>query len=351
MGDMSKLLNQSLRRFILYAGLILACCIPVYYYAISRLWQYELDEHKIVLTPEAGREDRFLIIGAVTLISVLFFILLIIGLVLVNKRLSKRMWEPFYTSLEKIKSFDLNRHNNVVFEKTDITEFDELNGGLRKLIDTNLAVYNQQKEFADNASHELQTPLAVVQSKLELLSQSQTLNDEQYHLIEEALAALSRAGRVNKNLLLLTKIENSQFADRQLIEIGSSLIEMVEQLRPFFEDKQIDCELEVRDSLTIEGNKSLVEILLSNLITNAIRYSNAGSKISIILERSELRIENPGTVTLRTGQLFKRFASASASTAGTGLGLAIVKQICMRYKWKVVYLFSDSKHIFSIDFS
>lgn len=348
---MSKLLNQSLRKFILYAGLVLACCIPVYYFAISRLWQSELGEHNIVLTPEAGREDKFLLIVAVTLLSVLFFILLIIGLVLVNKRLSKRMWKPFYTSLEKIKSFDLDRDSKIVFEKTDIMEFDELNGSLRKLIDTNLAVYNQQKEFADNASHELQTPLAVVQSKLELLSQSQTLSEEQYHLIEDALAALSRAGRINKNLLLLTKIENSQFADKQLIDIGSSLEEMIEQLRPFFENKQINCELDVQGDLTVEGNKSLVEILLSNLITNAIRYTDAGNKISIVVEPGGLRVENPGAASLRTGQLFKRFASASVSTAGTGLGLAIVKQICVRYNWKIAYQFNENRHIFRIDFS
>src|SRR5690349_15813406 len=153
MGHMSKLLNRSLKKFMIYAAVVLACSIPVYYVAISRLWQYELDEHNIMLTPEAGREDSFLIIGAVTLLTVLFFILLLGGFILLNRSISKQLWQPFYSSLTRIRNFDLNKQRAIAFEPTSIAEFAELNQSLDRLIAGNIAAYTQQKEFADNASH------------------------------------------------------------------------------------------------------------------------------------------------------------------------------------------------------
>jgi hypothetical protein len=118
MGSMSKLLNRSLNKFIVYAALVLVCSIPIYYFIISRLWQYELDEHNIVLTHEAGREDSYLIIATVTALTILFFACMMVGFILLNRRISKRLWEPFYKSLEQIKKFDLNSQDKVIFEAT-----------------------------------------------------------------------------------------------------------------------------------------------------------------------------------------------------------------------------------------
>ncbi len=143
--------------------------------------------------------------------------LLLGGFVWLNRKISHRLWQPFYKSLEKIKSFDLNTNTKVEFGQTDIIEFAELNDKPDKLITGSVATYHQQKEFADNASHELQTPLAIVQSKLEMLEQSSSLTGDQYKIIEETLQALTRVNRINKNLLLLNNgIENSQFMEREL---------------------------------------------------------------------------------------------------------------------------------------
>ena len=347
---MSKLLNYSLNKIILCAGIVLVCSIPIYYFAISHLWQYELDEHKVMVTPEAGREDDFLIIGAVTLLSVLFFIMLLAALIFLNRRLSKRMWQPFYESLELIKSFDLGEPGNPTFQKTGITEFDELNISLQKLLSANLTVYNQQKEFADNASHELQTPLAIVQSKLDLLSQNKQLNDDQFQLIEEAHAALSRASRINKNLLLLTKIENSQFSERETIDLSVILEELLIQFAPFLEEKELNIRKDIKTPIKIEGNKILIEILFGNLLTNVIRHSISPGEVSVSLSPERFLIANPGNESLQVDQLFRRFATTSSATPGTGLGLALVKQISMRYQWKVYYQFQENGHIFQIRF-
>ncbi|SDF67128.1 sensor histidine kinase [Chitinophaga filiformis] len=348
---MSKLLNLSLKRFMIYAGLVLVCSIPVYYFILSKLWRYELDEHHIELTPAAGREDRYLIIMIVTTLTMLFFLMLIIGFVLINRRISKRLWQPFYNSLAKIKSFNLDQQQTVIFEDTEINEFAELNQSLNKLIAGNVAVYKQQKEFADNASHELQTPLAIIQSKLDLLLQSKLLTDDQYELIEDANKALSRVARINKNLLLLTKIENSQFMDRELIDLSGLLQSTLNIFSNFSENKDLELKRDIPAGITIEGNKILVEILLNNLITNAIRYTANKGTIAVTLSDKYLSVANSATEALQNDQLFKRFGTTTSSiTRGTGLGLSLVKQISSRYGWKVDYTFHNSYHIFSIHF-
>jgi signal transduction histidine kinase len=350
MGNMKKLLNRSLKNFLIFAGIVLALSIPIYYFAISLLWQYEIREHKILLTPEAGREDSYLIIGAVTLLTVFFFAIILVGFVLINRKVSNRLWQPFYRSLGQIKNFDLNTQDTVFFENTDIEEFAELNHGLDRLIAGNIAAYNQQKEFADNASHELQTPLAIVQSKLEMLLQSKSLTDSQYNTIEDALNALTRVNRINKNLLLLTKIENSQFMEKEALDLSELLHNSMALFRNFSDNKRIVLKTDILPGIVVEGNKTLVEILLHNLLTNAIRHSDEGASTCITLCTDKLVIANSGSTPLEKDQLFKRFATASSETPGTGLGLAIVRHICDRYYWEINYCFENGQHIFSLEF-
>ncbi|MBO9151292.1 sensor histidine kinase [Chitinophaga sp. GCM10012297] len=348
---MNKLLDRSLKKLLIYAGIVLAFSIPVYYITISLLLRYEFDEHNIIPSAEDGREDRYLIILAVTVLTVLFFALMLAGFILLNRRISNRLWQPFYRSLEQIKKFDLGRQEKIMFGETDIEEFSELNHGLDRLIDGSIAAYAQQKEFADNASHELQTPLAIVQSKLDLLLQNKSLTTEQYNIIEDANRALARVTRINKNLLLLTKIENSQFMDRERIDLSALLDNNASLFATLAEGRGLSLETNIRHGVEVEGNRILVEILLNNLVTNAIRYSPEGGKIVLSLAPDSLTVRNPGEVGLKEEQLFRRFSTASSQSPGTGLGLALVKQICGRYGWQVVYRFGNAAHIFSIRFS
>ena len=347
---MSKLLSRSLKRFVVYAAVVLACSIPVYYFILSELWRYEMAEHNIALSPEAGREDSFLIIGTVTALTVLFFCLLLAGLVFLNRRSSRKLWHPFYDSLHKIRGFDLSSQQSIRFEQTDIAEFAELNEQLNKLIAGATKAYNQQKEFADNASHELQTPLAIIQSKLDLLLQSQSLITEQYNIIEDAHKALTRVGRINKNLLLLTRIDNSQYMDEEVIDFTALVQNTIELFSGFATTKQILLENDLTDAVTISGNKELVGILLNNLLNNAIQHSPAGSTVHIKLSGQALVLSNKGSAPLNPQQLFKRFGVAQSGSPGTGLGLALAKQIADRYQWRLTYAFDQDCHIFSLHF-
>ncbi|RAJ01596.1 signal transduction histidine kinase [Chitinophaga skermanii] len=345
---MKNLLNLTLRRSIIYASIVLAGSIPVYYFILNKLWLYEMDEHNIILTEEAGKEDSFLIISAVTILTVIFFGLLIGGLVLMNRRISKRLWTPFYDSLAKIKGFDLNKQTPIQFEETGITEFAELNKNLQKLLTSSISAYNQQKEFVDNASHELQTPLAIVQSKLDLLLQSQSLTADQYDIIEDAHKALTRVSRINKNLLLLARIDNSQYNDNETFDLSNAIEKSIDLSTQFADVKQLHIESDIQPSQIVTGNKALIEILINNLLNNAIRHSTPNGTIHISLKNNEIRFANNGSDALQSDQLFKRFGTANSQTPGTGLGLALVKQIAERHQWKVGYQFFQQQHIFTV---
>lgn len=345
---MKKLMNHSLRRLLLYAALVLVISIPAYYTAISLLWQYELEhEHNIILTPEAGREDTLLIIGAVTVLTVIFFVLLLVGFILINRSISRQLWQPFYNSLSRIRQFELHRQQHITFDPTDIAEFAALNESLDKLLSANISTFSQQKEFADNASHELQTPLAIAQSKMEILLQTKPLTSEQYEYIEDAMKALSRVNRINKNLLLLTKIENSQYSDIESVDLSSLVRQTATVFAGLSQSKGIPVNMQVNDNISIECNRVLVELLVHNLVNNAIRHSAPGAVIEINLQDSSLHISNKGNMPLDKNQLFKRFATANSQSPGTGLGLALVQQICNRYHWKIEYRFTAGCHVFT----
>ncbi|MET0243030.1 MAG: HAMP domain-containing sensor histidine kinase [Flavitalea sp.] len=348
---MTKLLDRTMRQFIIYASIVLLISVPVYYVIISQLWNFELQEHGIKLTDSEGTEDSFIIIATVTGVTVVFFVLLFAGFLLINRKISGKLWQPFRNSLDTIRGFNLDQHSVVNFEKSDIDEFNELNTSLAKLISGNVAAYRQQKEFADNASHELQTPLAIVQSKLELLSQGHTLDADQYQIIDDTLKALSRVARINKNLLLLTKIENKQYAEDKSVDLADMIESHLALFDNFFENRGLTLEKSLLPGKVVRGNKILLEILLNNLITNAIRYTEPGRFINIKLSENGLIVSNSANQALNEEALFKRFSTGTSESPGTGLGLALVKEICNRHRWSVSYAFEDKMHKFVIRFN
>ena len=424
---MNKLLNKSMRAFVLYAGIVLACSIPAYYAIIDFIWAHELKEHNRIvsattrqnlqalsltdkelsetvalwnklqpetqlqpvaalrpdstyniyrknkyipakgwdrfqglvtyftingkvfrLTQEVNMEESHETIIAIAGVAFLFFLILLGGLIFINKRTSEKLWRPFYSSLQKIQSFDLHRQYAIEFEKTGIEEFETLNHHLEKLIAGNIAVYKQQKEFTQNASHELQTPLSIVKFKLDLLHQSKPITDEQSALIDEAHQSLSKVTRINKNLLLLAKIENSQFSGKEAINLSALLEKHISLLDDFLEDKQLQVIKHIAPDVVLSGNKTLTEILLTNLIMNAVRHSQPKDTVTITLKTHLLEISNTGAMPLEEKMLFRRFGTSSPNTTGTGLGLAIVRQICQLHGWQESYRFENGFHLFSI---
>jgi len=300
------------------------------------------------LTIESNLEESYETIAGITAITIGFFIILLFGFIKLNKRISARLWHPFYQTLEKIKAFDLNMQRQISFEPSGIIEFDEMNASISNLVSSNVAVYRHQKEFVENAAHELQTPLAIVQSKLDVLFQNQEITNEQALIIEKIQNGLSRVSRINKNLLLLAKIENQQFLEKEQIEIGQVLEEVHSLLSDF--EEEVFLHLEIGCKVVVDANKMLVETMLTNLLMNAIRHSTHPAEIRISLVNNCLTVTNPGTAALNSEKLFKRFSTASKLTPGSGLGLSIVREICVRYHWNVRYEYINRLHTFSVYF-
>jgi signal transduction histidine kinase len=300
------------------------------------------------LTVESNVEESYETIVAITGVTVLFFIILLVGFIKLNKRISKKLWRPFYQTLGQIKAFDLSSQTGAEFESSKIAEFEELNTSIARLLESNIAVFRQQKEFTENASHELQTPLAIVQSKLDLLLQDEEITSAQSQVIEQANYALSRVSRINKNLLLLAKIENQQFLEKQQINMSQTLQDILDLLAGLLGERTLDSSMS--PDCIVEGNPMLVEIMLTNLLMNTLRHAEKDARITLVLTPSELLISNPGHHPLDESKLFRRFSAASSQTPGSGLGLSIIKEICNRYGWTVGYRFSEQQHVFSVGF-
>lgn len=305
--------------------------------------------YQVIIETNMEEVDETVI--AVASVALGFFLLLLIGFIVLNRQLSRRIWKPFYNTIGKLKTFDLKGNSDIKLDKTNTLEFEQLNLVVTDLINSNVSAYQQQKEFTENASHELQTPLAIIKSKLDLLMQDETLSKEQAEVIDSINLTLSRATRINRNLLLLAKIENQQFDLTESVDLSLSINENLELLSEHIENKSIELKTSIEPNIKTSCNKSLLEILITNLLLNAIRHSTNQSQIKIELTGKALKISNSGTTSLNTENLFKRFSSASSETPNSGLGLSIVKQISNRFGWQVTYAFENNLHIFSVSFS
>lgn len=291
------------------------------------------------------------LIETTALLYLIILGVLLAGFLVISKLVSNRLWQPFHDTLSQIAHFNIDANEMPAFPKTSTKEFLQLNAALERLIRHNLVAYQTQKEFTQNAAHELQTPLAIFQSKLDLLLQNSSLTQQQADILQSLYEAASRLSRITKNLLLLAKIENSQFSETTQFELK----ELLHHLLPCFgeqaESKQLIITQDIANSLPVRANRGLVEIMISNLLLNAIRHNVHQGKVSIYISPRQFTVVNtaPGDA-LDAAALFKRFGKIAVHPHGSGLGLAIVKQICERYGWKVNYDFKDHLHVFSIDF-
>lgn len=301
-----------------------------------------------LFTIETNIEESHETIAVITIVTIFFFVMIVVGLLYLNRRLSSSIWKPFRGTLDQLKTFNLNSQNTIEFPASDTAEFEELNQSLNKLIERNVFTYKTQKEFTENASHELQTPLAIIKNKLDLLLQDQNLTEKQYSIAEDMNRALTRSSRINKNLLLLAKIDNNQFDSSEIISLDLLLHQSIDILREHFEQKNIQVTQHISNEVQVSGNNILAEILINNLLINAIRHTAVGGNISVQLTHSVFEVSNSGTEQLNMDLMFKRFSKLSTDNSGSGLGLSIIQEICTFHHWNINYRFENQHHIFSV---
>ena len=323
----------------------------------------EVEPFRIVQGPVTIEGQRYTYIernnlvemeGMVISIGIMFFLIIVILLVGINwisKRSAAQIWKPFYDTLSQIQNFEIDKNRTPQFSPTEIEEFNSLNNSIEKLIEKNTAIYKSQKEFVENAAHELQTPLALFQTKIDTLLQSPSLNKEQSELLDSLNRDVSRLNRLNKNLLLLSKIENDTYFEKQPVILNT----YIDKHFDFFEEqaasKNITIVTNFNEPATILSNPILTEVLINNLFLNAIRHNISGGEIIIATTMHSITFSNTGHAKLLNSEkLFNRFSKLDPSGQGNGLGLAIVKKIAELNGWNITYSFDNNLHNFTVKF-
>jgi signal transduction histidine kinase len=325
------------------------------YYSSARGWnafailtkQYNLGNTPYQITTYFSSKEITHLLIKISIAEAVIFLLLLLGIiVIINRRTSRTLWTPFYDTMEAIRSYDILKNRPLIFDgRTGIDEFDRLNQTLTSLIDHVNRAYNNQKQFTENASHELQTPLAIIRSKVELLMDAPFLTEEIATQLGDINDANERLSQMNKNLFLLTRIDNHQFPELHKIPFSVLLERSVSHYQEYYDGKLPAIKTSIEAGVRLEANSSLIEVLINNLLRNAIIHNVPGGYVHVSLTGKELCIENSGPILEGDpGRLFERFKKGSEESRTTGLGLALVKQICHLYQFDVQYYYEQGTH-------
>ncbi|NBC65457.1 MAG: hypothetical protein GVY07_07375 [Bacteroidetes bacterium] len=273
----------------------------------------------------------------------------IIGAIGVGFMVSGRLFKPFRKTLEKIGNFQLHKKEYVPAEKTGVKEFNDLNKFVEEMTRKAVSDYKNLKEFAENASHELQTPLAIAKGKLELLSETK-LTEEQYKYIESLERSVKKLSRLSESLALLTKIENHEFQNNEKVDLSDLVRESLEAFKEFIALNNLTVQTNIQDDVQINMHPILADILWTNLFQNAVRHNIENGEINIELNGEKLVISNTGKdPEVDPDQLFERFRKAEQSSESIGLGLSIIKRIVDQNDLSIHYSYSDNWHRIEID--
>ena len=285
------------------------------------------------------------------LFSILWLYLgLILSILILNNLILKKVWNPFYKLLENLRNFKIEKDQKIDLEDSKIEEFNTLNEDIKNLISKSVRSYQSQKQFIENASHEIQTPIAIAINKLELLLEDNNLEEKQASKLISAIENLERLSRFNQSLLLLAKIENKQFPETQEINLNELTQDILNNFEDLIVHKNARLKVDSKEQLILSINPDLAQILLTNLIKNAIIHNPDSGLIRISIDSKSWRISNPGDESLDQKYLFTRFQKVKDSSRSSGLGLAIAKAIANLYNLDLFYEFQDA-HIFKISIS
>jgi two-component system sensor histidine kinase QseC len=275
----------------------------------------------------------------------ILLVALLAGLLLINRYQSAKIWRPFYDTLEKLKAFELDKEPRLKLDAGRIREFSDLNQAIRQLVEKNYQVYMNQKAFTENAAHEMQTPLAIFRSKLDLLLQHQSLDSNQAEQIQSLSQTVDRLHRLNKSLLLLSRIENRQYLEKTPVQVPAVVEKTLKQSEDMASAMELDIKADLQEPVIASANPVLADILVSNLLTNAIIHNVQRGWIRLAVKHSGFEISNSGPpLPFDPGKIFDRFQKNPANAASTGLGLAIVKQICDVSGFSIKYSFGGMEY-------
>lgn len=304
---------------------------------------YELKLMISILERDDMVEAMLWYLGALFL---LFLICTSIGIQLVLKG----VFRPLHRLLDWLHCIQPGKEVPPLDNPTKIREFRQLSDAALDMGNRSYKAYEEQKQFIENASHELQTPLAIVRGKVELLAESEGMMEQQMEQLDEIYATLGRAVKLNKSLLLLSRIENGQYTEMEDVSVDEILDELLPDLMDIYEHKQVRLIRKREEQpFIIRCNHSLAQILVSNLVKNSLLHNREEGELQVLTTPTSLVIKNTGDVPLDGEKLFRRFYHGmDGKKDSTGLGLAIARSIALSSSLKLTYEWQDGMHTFRL---
>ena len=303
---------------------------------------YELS----VFTPTIEKRD---LQEAIFHLLIALFATLLIAILVINIWVFRRSMKPFYQLLNWLDKYRLGQENEPLDISTYTTEFRKLNEAVNRYASHSEEIYRQQKLFIGNASHEIQTPLAVCQNRIEMLMEDESLSEEQLSELAKTYQTLEYVSKLNKSLLLLSKIDNSQFVDSANVCINELVHRYMDDYQEVYDYKEIQITLNEKENFHLLINETLATMLITNLLKNAYVHNNEHGTIQIEIGKDYITFSNSGDLQpLDEKRIFERFYQGKKKEGTTGLGLAIVAAICRQCSLAVSYRFVNNKHEFHV---
>lgn len=299
----------------------------------------------VVYTPTIEKLD---LLRAILGWIIFLYVLLLLIILSINIWVFRKNMKPLYVLLKWLDSSQLGKKNEPLENTTKITEFRKLNAATMAFAERGEKLFEQQKTFIGNASHEMQTPLAICRNRLEMLMEDETLTEHQLNELIKTHQTLENLTRMNRSLLVLCKIENGQFADTRSVCLNDILTHYLDDYKEVYAYRNITVTVTTDSSFCVEMNDSLVSVLVTNLLKNSFVHNIDGGFIYIKITANTFEISNTGEKPLDRERIFERFYQGQKKEGSTGLGLALVDSICKANHLKIDYTYVENRHIFTI---
>lgn len=303
--------------------------------------------YKIEILQSQSQTD--LLVWRIVILNVGLAMLFFLIIFFVNHLTVKRTLKVFYNTIDKLENFDVGKSPSLSLEDADVEEIKKLNDVFNEMSKKIKSDFDEQKEYTENVSHELQTPLAIISSKAEELLQSERLNKLEMEHIGIIMKTINRLAKINQSLIFLTKIDNRFYTEEESFKLSDVIHEKINFFTGVIERQKINVSLDISDDVSLKMNKYLSDTLFLNLIKNSIIHNIKGGFLEIKLLDNILTLKNSGqNITHNSVDIFKRFYRDQENKKSLGIGLSIVKRICDLYDFKIHYSFEDC-HVFKIE--
>lgn len=300
----------------------------------------------VVSIPTIEKKD---LIEAIFYLVLTLYVALLLAIILINVWVFRKSMKPLYVLLRWLEDNRLGRKRTELHNPTNVTEFCKLNDAVNAYAAHSEEVFEQQKQFIGNASHETQTPLAICRNRIELLMEDESLKEEQIDELAKTLQTLEHVTRLNKSLLLLSKIDNNQFGEETHVVMNDVLKHFLEDYKDVYEYRNIDVDMTEEGMFEVDMNEMLATMLVTNLLKNAFVHNADGGKIKVSFSSDAMEFSNTGDdAPLDPQRIFERFYQGKKREGSTGLGLAIAHSICQQSGLQIKYEHRDGMHCFRV---